>query len=105
MDVPPSPCCLFGCSADNISLHLKNIYKGKELDESATAEDFSVVQMEGSREVALALAGDEFEKYRIIHDRRFESDFDPMIKKIESVQIELTQTQTVRTGLRQQMFV
>ncbi len=42
---------LFGCSADNVSLHLKNIYKDKELDESATAEDFSVVQMEGSREV------------------------------------------------------
>ncbi|MCX9014044.1 MAG: hypothetical protein OIN89_04480 [Candidatus Methanoperedens sp.] len=34
---------LFGCSADNISLHLKNIYAEKELDESATAEDFSVV--------------------------------------------------------------
>jgi hypothetical protein len=43
---------LFGCSADNVSLHLKNIYKEKELDESATAEDFSVVQMEGSREVS-----------------------------------------------------
>ncbi|MFH0725404.1 MAG: virulence RhuM family protein [Pseudomonadota bacterium] len=43
---------LFGCSADNVSLHLKNIYKEKELDESATAEDFSVVQMEGRREVS-----------------------------------------------------
>jgi hypothetical protein len=42
---------LFGCSADNISLHLKNIYAEKELDESATAEDFSVVQIEGDREV------------------------------------------------------
>jgi len=42
---------LFECSADNISLHLKNIYKEKELDESATAEDFSVVQIEGNREV------------------------------------------------------
>jgi hypothetical protein len=42
---------LFGCSADNVSLHLKNIYKDKELDVSATTEDFSVVQMEGSREV------------------------------------------------------
>jgi len=42
---------LFGCSADNISLHLKNIYKERELDESATAEDFSVVQIEGNREV------------------------------------------------------
>ncbi len=40
---------LFGCSADNISLHLKNIYKDKELDESSTAEVFSVVQIEGKR--------------------------------------------------------
>lgn len=34
---------LFGCGTDNISLHLKNIYAEKELDESATAKDFSVV--------------------------------------------------------------
>ena len=31
---------LFATSADNISLHLKNIYKDSELDEIATAEDF-----------------------------------------------------------------
>ena len=42
---------LFGCSADNISLHLKNIYEENELNESATAEDFSVVQIEGNREI------------------------------------------------------
>ena len=42
---------LFDCSADNISLHLKNIYKEKELDESSTTEVFSVVQTEGKREV------------------------------------------------------
>lgn len=42
---------LFGCSADNISLHLKNIYNEKELDESATTEVFSVVQNEGKRQV------------------------------------------------------
>lgn len=40
---------LFGCSADNISLHFKNIYKEKELDEDAAAEDFSVVQTDGNR--------------------------------------------------------
>jgi len=42
---------LFGCSADNISLHLKNIYEEKELTELATTEDYSVVQIEGNREV------------------------------------------------------
>lgn len=43
---------LFDCSADNISLHLKNIYQDGELQESATAKDFSVVQNEGSRQVS-----------------------------------------------------
>jgi len=38
---------LFGCTADNISLHLKNIYQESELDSEATTEDFSVVQKEG----------------------------------------------------------
>lgn len=42
---------LFGCTADNISLHLKNIYAEKELDETATTEEFSVVQQEGTRQV------------------------------------------------------
>jgi hypothetical protein len=37
---------LFDCSADNISLHLKNIYSEKELDLTATTEEFSVVQQE-----------------------------------------------------------
>lgn len=42
---------LFGTSTDNISLHLKNIYTDKELEESATTEDFSVVRQEGTRQV------------------------------------------------------
>ena len=43
---------LFDCSPDNVSLHLKNIYKEEELTEEATAEFFSVVQQEGSRSVS-----------------------------------------------------
>ena len=42
---------LFDCSADNISLHLKNIYEDGELTEEATTEEFSVVQREGQRNV------------------------------------------------------
>lgn len=42
---------LFDCSTDNISLHLKNIYNDGELDEISTAEEFSVVQREGNRDV------------------------------------------------------
>lgn len=43
---------LFGCTPDNISLHLKNIYEEKELDTNSTTEDFSVVQKEGKRQVS-----------------------------------------------------
>lgn len=42
---------LFGCTSDNISLHLKNIYADRELSEISTTEDFSVVQSEGARQV------------------------------------------------------
>lgn len=42
---------LFGCSADNISLHLKNIYAEGELFKEATAEEISVVAQEGQRSV------------------------------------------------------
>ena len=42
---------LFDCSADNIGLHLKNIYDAKELDKNATTEKISVVRREGNRDV------------------------------------------------------
>ena len=46
---------LFGCSTDNISLHLKNIYADGELDPESTAEDFSVVRQEGERSIKRTL--------------------------------------------------
>ncbi len=42
---------LFDTSIDNIGLHLKNIYKEKELNEISTTEDYSVVRQEGNRNV------------------------------------------------------
>ena len=38
---------LFDCSTDNISLHLKNIFAEKELDEISVTEDFSVTAADG----------------------------------------------------------
>ena len=46
---------LFGTSADNIGLHLKNIYAEGEVEKGATTEDFSVVRKEGSRQVRRTL--------------------------------------------------
>jgi hypothetical protein len=42
---------LFDTTTDNISLHLKNICQEKELNESATTEESSVVRQEGKRNV------------------------------------------------------
>jgi len=47
---------LFDVSADNVGLHLKNIYKDGELSREATAEESSVVQIEGGREVRRLVA-------------------------------------------------
>lgn len=38
---------LFDCSTDNISLHLKNIFKENELDENSVTEEFSVTASDG----------------------------------------------------------
>lgn len=45
---------LFETSADNISLHLKNVFVEGELSESATTEDSLVVQQVSKRRVARA---------------------------------------------------
>jgi len=42
---------LFDVSTDNVGLHLKNLYEDGELSREATAEESSVVQIEGTREV------------------------------------------------------
>ena len=38
---------LFGCSTDNISLHIKNIFKDKELDPYSVAEEISATAADG----------------------------------------------------------
>ena len=42
---------LFDCSTDNVSVHLRNIYETAELKKEATTEIFSVVRLEGNRNV------------------------------------------------------
>jgi hypothetical protein len=38
---------LFNCTTDNISLHLKNIFKSGELDKNSVTEDYSVTAADG----------------------------------------------------------
>jgi len=51
--------------------------------------DREVLQDAGkvSAEIAKAHAESEFEKYRVVQDRLFESDFDRMVKRIEAVNL------------------
>ena len=42
---------VFDSTADNVGLHLRNVYSSGELEEKTTTEDFSVVQTEGRRRV------------------------------------------------------
>lgn len=40
---------LFGCSTDNISLHLKNVFKEAELSENSVTEESSVTAVDGKK--------------------------------------------------------
>ena len=40
---------LFDCSIDNISLHLKNIFKEAELDENSVIEEYSTTALDGKK--------------------------------------------------------
>jgi hypothetical protein len=80
---------LYGVNVRTVSEHLKNIFADKELEESAvirnfriTAADREVLQDAGkvSKEIAHTHALSEFEKYRVVQDRLYESDFDKAIK-------------------------
>jgi hypothetical protein len=55
----------------------------KRLDLFLTFDDREILQHAGriSAEIAKAYAETEFEKYRVVQDRLFESDFDKQIKK------------------------
>ena len=61
---------LFECSTDNISLHLKNIFKEGELDKNSVVEDYSLTAHDGKKD-------------RIKQDNKYLSDFDMTIKSIK----------------------
>ena len=105
---------LYDVSVPAINQHLKRIFTDNELEEAAvikqhltTADDgknyqvkhysFQAIIAVGytdreilqdagkvSAEIAKAHAESEFEKYRIVQDRLFKSDFDRMMKQLEA---------------------
>ncbi|MDP3432517.1 MAG: phosphoribosylaminoimidazolesuccinocarboxamide synthase [Bacteroidota bacterium] len=85
---------LFEVDVRTISEHLKNIFNSHELDTNSVIRNFRITAADGknyntqfynldaiiSEEIAKAFAETEFEKYRIVQDQLFESDFDKLIK-------------------------
>jgi len=88
---------LFGCSTDNISLHLKNIYAEKELDESATAEDFSVVLQQYIHKI-FAIDSDRF-KYGSRFSTRY---FDDLLEEIRDTLLPKLMSGEVRVKLEEE---
>jgi hypothetical protein len=66
----------------------------EKLDAFLQFNEEAVLKHQGkvSHEVALSLAESEFEKYRIVQDKLFESDFDKAVKKLSALKIEDTKT-------------
>jgi len=58
----------------------------QRLDKFLSFDDRKLLEDGGNvtAEIAKAFAGSEFEKYRVVQDRLFESDFDRMIRQIEA---------------------
>ncbi len=56
------------------------------LDGFLTFNEYDVLKDAGrmSAEIAKKLAESQFEKYRVIQDREYESDFDAEVKKLEA---------------------
>ncbi len=83
---------LFEVGTNTVNYHLKEIFKSGEADENRTIRKFRITADNGrailqdagkiSAQIAKEKAETEFEKYRIIQDSLFESDFDKEIKKL-----------------------
>jgi len=93
---------LFAVTVPTNNEHLKNIFSCGELVRDSVIRKFRITASNGkqyntnfynldilhdkgkiSAKVAQNLAETEFEKFRIVQDRLFESDFDKAIKQIE----------------------
>jgi hypothetical protein len=78
---------LYQVETHTINYHLKKIFSDSELEETAVVRNFRITAQDGKTynikaEIAKAHAEAEFEKYRIIQDQLFESDFDKEIKNL-----------------------
>ena len=83
---------LFDVDRSVITKHLSNIFKEGELNENSVCANFAQVADNGKTynykfysltAIAKEFAESEFEKYRVIQDSLYESDFDKLMNDME----------------------
>ena len=83
---------LFGVDRSVVTKHLSNIFKEGELDENSVCAKFAQTADDGKTynykfyslaAIAKEFAESEFEKYRVIQDSLYESDFDKLMNDME----------------------
>ena len=83
---------LFDVDRSVITKHLSNIFKEGELDENSVCAKFAQTADDGKTynykfyslaAIAKEFAESEFEKYRVIQDSIYESDFDKLMNDME----------------------
>jgi hypothetical protein len=84
---------LYDVDVRTINDHLKKVFADSELEEASVIRNFRITATDGAAtdrqvlsdagkvtaEISRAHAESEFEKYRIVQDRLFESDFDRLV--------------------------
>ncbi len=77
---------VLGAITHTINHHVKKVLSDSELQEDSVIRNFRITAADGkvTAEIAKAHAESEFEKYRLVQDWLFESDFDRVMKQIES---------------------
>ena len=87
---------VFDCSTDNISLHLKNIFKDNELDENSVVEVSSVTASDGKKYktkiynldaiIAVGYKGFALNDERFIRGNKYDSKyFDELLERIKTI--------------------
>ena len=83
---------LFDVDRSVITKHLSNIFKEGELDENSVCAKFAQTADDGKTynykvyslaDISKEFAESEFEKYRVIQDSLYESDFDKLMNDME----------------------
>ena len=76
---------LFGVEVNTINYYTKEILRSGELKEVSTVRKIRIVQKDAgtiSASIAKKLAEEEYDKFRIEQDQKYESDFDSVLRKL-----------------------